>query len=161
MWALPPDAPRPVRVSLPALEDASVTAVRISRDGSRLAVIVRAATGGSALHVGVVARREGPVRVATLQPVAPELVDVRDVAWAGAASLAVLAAPRGGVVQPHLVSIDGLALESLSPLPDAVALAAAPQDAPLLLGTVDGSVFVGPRPRWQKRGDGRDPFYPG
>lgn len=159
VWAVSTNDGRPQEVDLRPAPRGQVLTVRASRDGARVAVVTRAGRR-SQLQVGVVVRGDGTPRVQDLHPVAPDLVEVRDVAWTDADELAVLARQEGGVVQAYALQVDGLQLESLGTVPDAVSIAAAPHAGPLL-ETDDGEIYeVGGRV-WALRGRGQDVFYPG
>ena len=59
-----------------------MVAVRLSPDGSRIAIVVSGAKASSAqLYVGSIVRGSGQVRIDQMPPVSPEGVVVRDVAW--------------------------------------------------------------------------------
>lgn len=98
--------PHPVQA--PGFAGSRVLALRLSRDGTRVAAIV-AQGGTSALVVGVVLRDRNGVRIDRLHPVAPALVGAVDLSWSDAGHLAVLAkADAGqGSVTPYRVRIDG------------------------------------------------------
>ena len=70
-------------VSLPsAAAGGRIVALRLSPDGSRIALVIRAAGGQQQqLFVGAVIRAAGRISIGTLQPVSPEGVVVADVAW--------------------------------------------------------------------------------
>ena len=86
--------PQPVRRPQPARRWAGVSALQLSPDGVRAAVVVN----GNQLFVGTVVRAEdAPVTLRDLRPVAPSLTGVTDVAWSGADRLLVLAS--GGPVE--------------------------------------------------------------
>jgi Tol biopolymer transport system component len=57
-----------------------VTAVRLSPEGSRVALVLTASDHTSQIYVGSVVRSSSDVRVANLTPVSPQGVAVRDVA---------------------------------------------------------------------------------
>lgn len=58
-----------------------VVALRLSPDGSRIAMVVSGANGSGQLYVGSVVRGGGKVHIDTLQPISPVDVVIRDVAW--------------------------------------------------------------------------------
>ena len=160
VWALPPEGHED-RVELPTPAGASVSLLQVARDGARVAVVLRLG-GRDELHLGAVVRDVGRLRVQLLRRIAPELVEVRELAWRDESRLAVLAREREGVLRPYLVAADGLAVEELSTLAEQpVGIAAAPGDAPLLLGARDGRVYEASGRTWTGRGRGTDPTYPG
>jgi hypothetical protein len=56
-------------------------AVRLSPEGSRVAVVLTADDGTSQIWVGAVVRAAGAVRVSNLEPISPQGVAITDVAW--------------------------------------------------------------------------------
>jgi hypothetical protein len=64
-----------------------IVALRFSPEGSRIAIVIAGASGGTQLYVGAVVRGAGQVRVGTLEPVSPVGVVVQDVAWLDAFKL--------------------------------------------------------------------------
>ena len=168
--AAAPPRPQPCDVSYDRPEGAGqLTALRVSRDGARVALVF--GTGPSRrLYVGRVVPSGGRLRLAVSpDPVAPALTNVTDVAWRSGTTLAVLAAPTAGASQivvwtvdvngstrPAVVQRPGLAGEPKS-------VAGAP-DRPLVVSTeVDG------RPRlyrdngtyFRQSEEGSAPTYPG
>ena len=106
-----------------------LTALRVSRDGARVALVF--GTGpGRRLHVGRVEPAGGRPRIAGVEPVAPSLTNVTDVAWASGTSLAVLASAGASQVVVWTVVVDGSAPPAAVQRPglpgSAVSVAAAP-----------------------------------
>ena len=142
----------------------SITDLRVSRDGARVALIA-----SDTLWVGVVVRRgDGRLQVLNLRQLPlPQLTRLSDVVWAGPTSLYVLAVASAGAAKlPVLVQVDGSTITPLrvGGLPgEATAIAAAP-DRPLVLeaGGPDGAglwrVDAGLANRIT---DGSAPSYPG
>jgi hypothetical protein len=58
-----------------------VVALRLSPEGSRVAVVITGVSGSTQLYIGSVVRGAGPVRIDSLKPISPEGVVVQDVAW--------------------------------------------------------------------------------
>jgi hypothetical protein len=74
------DPPRPEQV--PLLAGAGrIVALRLSPEGSRIAIVIAGGNGLTQLYVGSVVRGAGPPRVDKVQPISPEGVVVQDVAW--------------------------------------------------------------------------------
>jgi hypothetical protein len=142
-----------------------VSAVRVSRDGARVALIAGTGTGRR-LVVGRIVDRGG-YRVVGLRSVARGVADVSDLAWESATSLVVLGR-LSGVAAPVRVAVDGstvalvnrYGLEESTP----VSVAAAP-DRPLTVGARYGGAAVLFRLGGiftKERGIvGGQPFYPG
>lgn len=156
-------------VTLPGLGRA--TALQLSPDGVRAAVVVEDGQRQS-LYVGTVVRSEdGPVALRDWREVAPALGQVVDVAWRTSGSLLVLAGDAGEDRSlPYTVGVDGW---DLSPVPtaglpsQATEVAAAPERPPLVSagGTiwewqVAGGTWV-TLVRGQQPQSGTEPFYPG
>lgn len=122
-------------VVVPALDRiGTVRALRLSRDGTRVALVAGPA-GRERLYVGVVTRENGAVRVD--DPLALDVGDspVSDVSWSG--SLDVVALVRGGQQDSglHAMRIDGVTtarLVSTSGLPGPPSAVAAAPALPLL-----------------------------
>jgi hypothetical protein len=58
-----------------------VSALRLSPEGTRVAVVLTAADGTAQVWVGAVVRTSTSVRVGNLEPVSPQGVKITDVAW--------------------------------------------------------------------------------
>ncbi|MDP9430999.1 MAG: LpqB family beta-propeller domain-containing protein [Actinomycetota bacterium] len=156
-------------VTLPGLGRA--TALQLSPDGVRAAVVVEDGRRQS-LHVGTVVRSDdGPVALRDWRQVTPTLSQVVDVAWRTSGSLLVLAGDAGedGTV-PYVVGVDGYGLSSMptAGLPSQPTHAAAAPERPPLVsagGTiwewqVAGGTWV-TLVRGQQPQPGTEPFYPG
>lgn len=164
---LVPAEGRPVAVPYSRPSGAGpLAALRVSRDGARVAAVFGEGTGGR-LYVGRVEAGDDGLRIAALRSVAPQLGDVADVAWESGTSLVALA-PLGTPNRlPVTVAIDGSEVEPVRTLgldgePESVA--AAP-DRPLVVGAVLGGRPVllaeeGGLFRLQP-GTGSAPVYPG
>ncbi|MFD0775402.1 LpqB family beta-propeller domain-containing protein, partial [Streptomonospora algeriensis] len=154
----------PVEVDAPDLADTEVTALRLSRDGTRAAVLTDNGTGGTELSVGRVVHSEGGVTVSGELPLATELQNVVDVSWRGGDQLAVLGESEDEVGQGYLVSLDGSTETTSAGAPpgtDMVGITAAP-GLPLLSSTEDDHVWMtNDRISWQRVIDGTNPVYPG
>jgi hypothetical protein len=59
----------------------TVVAVRLSPEGSRVAMVLKAPDGSAQIYVGAVVRGTSDVRVAGLTPISPQSIAVADVAW--------------------------------------------------------------------------------
>lgn len=173
LWLLPAGGTRPVAVRLPRLPG-RVSAVAVSRDGARVALVVGAA-GNARLVVAAVTglelvdgddTDEGAVALTGAHEPLPGLRGVRDLAWAAATTVVALGSRDGLPPQPVYVDIDGYGVVDVEPLDRMVSLAAAPpflpQINPLVGGTSDGRVLQFTSGRgWVAVGEGADPAYPG
>jgi hypothetical protein len=123
---------RAAQVPMPAgYGGGQVVAVRISPEGSRIAIVVSGAKASSAqLYVGSIVRGSGQVRVDAMQPVSPEGVVVRDVAWLDSNKLyAIGRIAATGEPRVFTTGVDGTewtndTIGNLSPPPDSVTMTA-------------------------------------
>jgi hypothetical protein len=164
VWMIPDGTRDPVAVKVPKIAAGRVTAVRVARDGVRVAVV--AGTGAQArLYVGSLTRsRAGSPTAALvgLTELLPQLRSVRSVTWSDATTLAVLGALGGGLVAPILTDTDGYDVAPVEPETGLVSVAAAPPQRPLLAGTGTGRIAQYTAGRgWVDLGPGADPAYPG
>ncbi|MDT3399263.1 LpqB family beta-propeller domain-containing protein [Streptomyces sp. B1866] len=175
-----PDGPRLVRlhqgtgapkhVRMPDLGGGRIAALRVSADGTRIALQVQRGAH-TTLWLGRVERRGGrggpELSVAGLRRIAPRLEEVDAMAWAGSSRLVVAGREPGGVQQLQYVETDGSpANVPAVPGPNRVEAVAAPDNAgrprPLLAATLDGIVRMRPNGDWQTVArDGAAPVYPG
>lgn len=159
VWLVPPQGAT-MRVQLPRLPG-PVKALRVSRDGTRVAVGLSVPGAADQLRVGFVERSGTAVRVRSLRRVAPQLSVVADVAWAGADSVAVLGQENSAVPQAYLVTVDGYAVEDRGAVPNRAVSLTAARNLNLFVGTATGQVFEAVGRQWVGRGRGQDPTYPG
>ncbi len=145
-----------------------IRALKLSRDGTRAAVVVGRA-GAAGLYVARVARTGSTVQLSGFRPLAAGLRDVVDVAWATSTQLLFLASdPADDRSKPWLVSVDDavLAAPRSDNLPDATTGIAAAPGRPALAsaaGTMyrlDGTTWITLVPG-QPFFLGTAPFYPG
>ena len=94
-------------MSAPELDDQEVVALRVARDGVRVAVILDEGSAGRSLFIGRIERAGDTLVLGGLRRAESTLVDVADVAWADADRMAVLGQEPNGVLQPFLVEPDG------------------------------------------------------
>lgn len=162
LWAVPPGS-APQAVDAPELAGSPVVALRVARDGVRLAVVVRRG-GVPTLLVGVVVREpSGRLRATGFQPVAPGFVDVRDVVWQDAVRLAVLGAVGDQQLQPYVLAVDGETRKPTASLAGIVSIAAGPADRLLAATSQDGrdEVWEFVKGAWQKLGQASWPTFRG
>ena len=113
LWLVPgpgaAEGARPQAVDYPQPPGAGpLSGVQVSRDGARIALVFGAGAAGR-LYVGRIEPAGGRFQVTGVDPLAPELVAVTDVAWQSGTSLVALAS-RAGADQPLLlwtVAVDG------------------------------------------------------
>ncbi|MFL6131048.1 MAG: LpqB family beta-propeller domain-containing protein [Mycobacteriales bacterium] len=146
-----------------------VRALRLSRDGSRVAVVA-GAPGRERLHVGVVIRdNNASVRIAGLKELDVGEEPVSDVSWSDALTLVALARAGEQDSALYAVGIDGLSgsrLVSTSGLPGPPSAVAAAPALPLLAVSAN-SLWRTPAAdeKWtpvsQRLGPDSAPAYPG
>jgi hypothetical protein len=139
-----------------AVTASSVTALRLSRDGSRVAVV----SGGRLLVGRVEVGRDG-WRLTGFRSVLPAATDVRGVAWSDPGDLVTTVAAGSGRAVTT-VDVDGYAeravqIEGVTGAP--VDVAAAPGQ-PLLVATTEGAVWAD-TDGWHRLGAGSTPAYAG
>jgi hypothetical protein len=153
----------PVRVRLVSLPSAvraqGVSAVAVSRDGARAALVVGPA-GQRSLMVGALSSARGAPRISGLTVLLPADRDVQGVAWASATSLVTTVAARHGRRAVVRTSIDGYRPHVLSRigLPARPHQVAAAPGQPIL-ATAGGAVWSLVGGSWQRLSTGRDPSY--
>ncbi|HTY72011.1 MAG TPA: LpqB family beta-propeller domain-containing protein [Actinomycetes bacterium] len=160
VWVVSGDTVR--QVETPGLGRRQVRALRIARDGVRVAVVLEHG-GRGALYLGRIVRTGTDVRLDGLHRIESSLLDVADVAWAGADSILALSADT---LQPYLVQPFGVVVPTGAPLRGATNVTAAPQQ-PVLASTSNGRIYTTDSTdtwlalRGVRPGTGRDPSYPG
>ncbi|WP_052745998.1 LpqB family beta-propeller domain-containing protein [Allosalinactinospora lopnorensis] len=162
LWLLR-DGSEPFEVTAPELDDIAVSEFRISRDGTRAALIAEH-EDGPRLYAGRVISDGDDVSVGRLIPLARDLGEVADVAWRSGDQLAVLGQKERGAAQAFLVSLDGSTETTSAGAPtgaDMGALTAAP-GRPLLSSADDDQVWLtNDRLMWRYVTEGSNPVYPG
>jgi hypothetical protein len=169
VWMLPgtqADA-RPVDVDIPVeLSRGRIVALRMARDGARVAIILD--TGDtSQVQLGRVVRdpKTGRVAVEEFQPLGAELDQVRDLAWYDANRIAAIATD-GDAGAVYLVPVNGGGSAPRPGLGEPQTIAAAPE-APLLTGARSGGgdqicYLREELGSWQcEQRTGAEPAYPG
>ncbi len=156
-----------LRVPSPELNGVVVRELRISRDGTRVAVIASASGVGELLVGRVATTSDGALRIDGLHnPAAGVITDVSHASWADGNTVAVLArSTASGARVPYLVDVDGVKPipVTTSGLTSYVALAAAPGQPTLVESTDGGRTFIYQASKgvWTPVGEGSDPAYPG
>jgi hypothetical protein len=144
-----------------------IGAIRVARDGSRVALLV-GSPGAQVVYVGAVSSSGSAVT--EIRSIAPRLTNVVDVTWASADSLVVLTTKGAGEASLYSVGVDGswsdtITTAGLPALPSAVT--AAPGHA--TLAVAEGGIWrmrdshegwTGVLPRRNGQGDSA-PAYPG
>ncbi|MDQ1670244.1 MAG: hypothetical protein QOE40_2305 [Actinomycetota bacterium] len=162
----PRDGKGVVPVPVPRLEGGLVSAARVARDGTRIALVAgRGPT--SRLYLGAVLHSPsgGVQEIDALREVLPDLRGISDVSWLDADTLVAVGVRRGDVARPLQTDTDGLEVDAdIQPLKDLVSVAAAPAGTkrPLVAATAAGQLHQWDASLgWLPLGLGRDPAYPG
>ncbi|WP_405904631.1 LpqB family beta-propeller domain-containing protein [Streptomyces sp. NBC_00656] len=147
---------KPEEVTVPILDGSRITALRLSSDGVRIALLLTLGDR-TTLQIGRI-ERQGPqgkeqVSVVDLRHAAPQLADVTAMSWSGGSRLVVVGKEEGGVQQVRYVQADGSTPSSgvLPGVNQVRAIAAADDEQlPLMADTVgDGIVKLLPGDNWQ------------
>ncbi|MCK1799162.1 LpqB family beta-propeller domain-containing protein [Streptomyces sp. XM4193] len=160
----------PETVPVAGLGTDRIEAIRMSADGTRIALLVDDGES-TTLQLGRVERTtaddgEPVVRVRALRPAAPQLERVTAVSWAGASRLVLVGKEPGGVQQLRVVSTDGSAgvPPTLPGVNNVRGIAASEnEERPLLADSEEGIVRLPRRDgNWQEvTKEGSAPIYPG
>lgn len=160
---------KPQEVTVPSLDGSRITALRLSSDGVRIALLLTNGDG-TTLKIGRI-ERHGPqgkekASVVDLRQAAPQLVDVTAMSWSGGSRLVVVGKEQGGVQQVRYVQADGSTPSSgvLPGVNQVRAIAAADDEQlPLMADTVGEGIFkLLPGDNWQSvLKEGSALVYPG
>lgn len=120
----------PVQVAANTAVTGSVTALRFSPEGSRVAMVVTAADGTAQVWIGSVVRSPAQVRIDALDPITPPGIAIKDVAWNDPLKLFVIGRVRGPSDEGNVyeVQVDGSLwtprnITNLPQDPDSIAVA--------------------------------------
>jgi len=134
--------------------------VRVSPDGTRMAVLLTTGEGAQ-LYLALITGGEGQLAVGSLRRLGFDLVDPADVGWTEPDRLAVIAHEHDSAPQPFLLSLGGVATEYGPSLADVTGLAAAPGQ-PLIATTATKLIFrLRPGGGWYQVAAGTFATYPG
>jgi hypothetical protein len=155
----------PGPVAAPDLAKLVIKELKVSRDGTRVAVLA-VSTNVSQVLVGAVAN-DGTT-IEHFYPVAPALTSVTDFAWASSTTLDILGTvpnsnEPGTSSTLWSVDIDGWAPDgpTVEPVPTtAISIAAAP-GRPVVVGTSGDQIEEYDGGQWQFVANGSGPHYPG
>ena len=132
-----------VSVSVPWLEGRSVRSLRVSRDGTRIAIVSSGVDGSTVDVAGIVRDDSGaPQRVGDRLRVGARLTDAVQVSWVDESTLAVLGTSGTMISQTmHLVPITGRT-RALPALEDATSIATGKGERELYVGTLEGNLYT-------------------
>lgn len=139
--------------------DKGLLAVAVSRDGTRLAMLVKRKSKVEPL-VARIERDGQTVRVAAPRRIDATLTNCTDLAWLDADTLVVLGSVAASSLEVHQLSLGYTSGAGHTVAkPDSVTLAAAPQH-PILVGA-GPTIFTSSGSLWGKLVDATFPVYPG
>jgi hypothetical protein len=129
------------QVAAPDLLEADVVALRVSREGARLAYAVSTA-GTVQVYVAAVERDPTgrPVSISQGQPIGAPMSSLLDLAWVDDVELAVLGAENGGDITVMLLGVGGQTA-ALPSVAGATAIAAGDGRRELYLVTDEGDLY--------------------
>lgn len=148
-------------IETPALADMHVRALRVSRDGARLAVIVDADGSVQVLVHAITMDADGtPTGLGPPLQVGRELTDATDLVWVDETQLAVLGVSQTAETV-HVVEVGGRTTP-LPSVPETVRVASARGVRDLYLATTDGTLYGRSGNGWAPVAtDVRYPTFPG
>ncbi len=145
--------------ALPAgVTDADLLSAAVSRDGTRLALLVRRGTRVEPM-IARIERFGDTVRVMAPRRTESIITEAIDLAWEDADTLAVLGTSGASSLEVLQLDVGSPHLRRFGAPEGSVTLAAAP-GRPLLVGT-GKSVFRNTGSTWTRVGDAQYPVYPG
>ena len=154
------DVVTPVQVAdLPiGITDKSLLAVSVSRDGTRLAMLVRRGTRVEPLVARI--ERFGPnVRVTAPRRVEGVVTEAIDLAWLDADTLVVLGSSGASSLEVLQLPLGYGRLRRTGAPEEAVTLAAAPGRS-IVVGAGEG-IYINSGSTWARTADATFPVYPG
>ncbi|MBW5485399.1 hypothetical protein GPJ59_26870 [Streptomyces bambusae] len=171
LWLVPGGTAKPVKVDVAGLDGGRITALRVSSDGVRIALLVTKDGGRKNLYIGRIERPEhhtaagSGVSVRELRPGAPQMAEVTAMTWAPRGRLLVVGRESGGVVQARYVLSDGSTVAAGLPGATGLTAVAASEDEtkPVVAHSADdGIVWLPPGAQWRTvAAGGLAPVYPG
>ena len=140
-----------------------VRSLRVSRDGTRVLVVVAHLDGSVDVQVRGIRRDPGgrPLSLSLAAfAVAPELDDAVDAAWVADDQVVVLGRVGEEAVRPVLSRVGGTT-DALAPTPGAVSVSAGSGVRSIVVGTADGTVLRRSGSLWLDGPRGVSPVFPG
>ncbi|MBK5248772.1 MAG: hypothetical protein JJE50_04965, partial [Actinomycetales bacterium] len=150
-----------VAVAAQVLAHTQVKAVRVSRDGTRVAVIF-VAEGVVEVQVAAIGRdADGvPVQLGAPLAIAETLLTASALAWVDEQTIAVLGV-SGTANTVHLVTVGGPSI-ALPSVADATSIASGRGDRELYVATTEGALYARSGNGWRRVAEGvADPAFPG
>jgi hypothetical protein len=151
--------PMPVDGLPRGVRDADIRAVSVSRDGTRLAMLVRRGSFVEPM-VARIERSADTVRVSAPRRIEAVITDALDLAWLDGSTLAILGAANASSLEVLQLGVGTFSMRRTSAPQGATEIAAAPGNRPILVGA-GGILYRQSGASWVKVADGADPVYPG
>jgi hypothetical protein len=130
-------------LNLAASPSQTVTDLRVSPDGTRVAMVVRGPNGVTQVDVAAISRHTSTTELAVshlMTTVGAGIPDPQAVSWLDPDHLIVLSSPGTAVPQLYQTPVNGGTSVTVSTPPGAVSVAAA--GSLLVTGTKDGQIWV-------------------
>ncbi|MFC5380286.1 LpqB family beta-propeller domain-containing protein [Aquipuribacter nitratireducens] len=140
-----------------------VRALRVSRDGTRVVVVVARRDGSVVVEVRGVRRDAGNQPLSLSEAairLAPQVLDAVDAAWVGDDQVVVLGRSGEEPLRPFLAQVGGPA-QPLAPTPGAVTVSSGLGERSIVVGTSDGTVLRRSGSLWIDGASGVSPAHPG
>jgi hypothetical protein len=149
-----------VAVSLGGFVARQIMRLRVSSDGTRVAMVLDTVEG-SQVYLGLATGTGSDLAVGSLRRLGFPLSDPVDIGWADPDRLVVLAAEKNAAPQPFALSMGGVVSDVAPSLADISGLAVAPNQA--IIATTSKKVVYRLRPGggWFRVGTGIAATYPG
>jgi hypothetical protein len=153
-----------VKVAVAGLPAGRVLALRVSRDGVRVLVLVQGADGKGAAYVGRIDRSDDRPALAGFRALVTPFDDVVQVSWRSSDEVVMLAR-TAAVTQVAWVGIGGAPGSAPTTYPQPLdasltAVTATPSD-PMLASSDDGRLWTWNGSQWVPAGEGTSPAYAG
>jgi hypothetical protein len=149
-----------VTVSLGGFVARQVTRLRVSSDGTRVAMVLDTVEG-SQIYLGLATGSGDDLAVGSLRRLGFPLLDPVDIGWSEPDQLVALAAERNAAPQPFALSLGGIVSDVAPSLADISGLAVAPNQ-PMIATTSKKVVYrLRPGGGWFRVGTGNYATYPG
>jgi hypothetical protein len=107
-----PVEPVSITSQVGTVPNASITALRFSPDGTRIALVTRSAEDTGTAWIGSLVTSGLDVRIDSLEPITPPALAVTDLAWTDSVTLQLVAAVPGAEAALSAVNSDGSRLET-------------------------------------------------
>ncbi len=141
------------------VKDSSIRAAAVSRDGTRIALLVRRGSFVEPM-VARIERSADSVHVSAPRRVEALVTDALDLAWADASTIAVLGAANASALEVLEFGVGTSQVRRTSAPQGATEIAAGPGSRPVLVAA-GGVLYQQVGSTWVRLGSATDPVYPG